>query len=155
VSVSFDANVLVYALDPNGGARRHRAADLVERAFQLRRGILLFQAMAEFYSVVVRKFGTDPEDARDFLEGLRVALRVHTADERDFDIATIEGRSHGLPFWDALLWATADRVGVRYLITEDFQDGRVLGGVTFVNPFNRAHDALLDRELPPRSAPPG
>jgi predicted nucleic acid-binding protein len=47
-----------------------------------------------------------------------------------------------------MLWATADRVGVRYLLTEDFQDGRVLGGVTFVNPFEGGNEALFAKILP-------
>jgi predicted nucleic acid-binding protein len=53
-----------------------------------------------------------------------------------------------MSFWDALLWATADRIGVRHLLTEDFQDGRMLGGVTFVNPFNGANARLLAEILP-------
>jgi len=36
---------------------------------------------------------------------------------------------HRLAFWDAMLWATARRTGVRILISEDFQDGRMLDGV--------------------------
>ena len=78
---------------------------------------------------------------------LRAVLAVHAADERDFDRAT-RGDRHGLSFWDALLWATADRVGVRYLLTEDFQDGRTLGGVTFVDPFKGANERLLAEILP-------
>ena len=43
--------------------------------------------------------------------------------------------AHGLGFWDAMLYAAAKEVGCRYLLSEDFQDGRVLEGVRFVNPF--------------------
>lgn len=38
-------------------------------------------------------------------------------------------------FEDAVLWATARRVGCTTLLTEDLQDGRTLDGVTFRNPF--------------------
>jgi predicted nucleic acid-binding protein len=48
-----------------------------------------------------------------------------------------------------LLWATADRIGVRYLLSEDYQDGRVLGGVTFVDPFKADNQRLLAEILPP------
>jgi predicted nucleic acid-binding protein len=82
-----------------------------------------------------------------FLDKLRVVLSVHAADERDFDRAT-SGDRHGLSFWDAMLWATADRVGVRYLLTEDFRDGRTLGGVTFVDPFRGENERLLAEILP-------
>jgi hypothetical protein len=46
-----------------------------------------------------------------------------------------------------MLWASAKRAGVRYLVTEDFQDGFVLHGVTFINPFHRQNDQLIDENL--------
>jgi predicted nucleic acid-binding protein len=42
---------------------------------------------------------------------------------------------HGLSFWDALIWAAAADNGIPVLYTEDFQDGRDIAGVRFVNPF--------------------
>jgi predicted nucleic acid-binding protein len=122
---------------------------LVERALRSRRGILLLQALAEFYSVATRKLRTPPDLARAFVHHQGAVLPVHGALAGDLDLAMASVQDHGLSFWDALLWATADRVGVRYLLTEDFQDGRRLGRVTFVNPFDPANVALLDRELPP------
>ena len=56
---------------------------------------------------------------------------------------------HGRSFWDAMLWATAARAGVAAILSEDFQDGRVLGGVRFVNPFVPGNAATIDRILPP------
>ncbi len=37
-----------------------------------------------------------------------------------------------------MLWAVARAAGCRYLLSEDFQSGRTLGVVTFVNPFGPA-----------------
>jgi predicted nucleic acid-binding protein len=48
-----------------------------------------------------------------------------------------------------MLWASAQRAGVRCLLTEDLQDGFILQGVKFVNPFKRANDLLIDEVLPP------
>ncbi len=42
---------------------------------------------------------------------------------------------HGLSFWDALIWAAAAEGAARTIYTEDFQDGREIEGVRFVNPF--------------------
>ena len=98
--------------------------------------------------MATRKLETSPDDARSFLAGLRAALPVYSATEPDLDKAMAGAQRHGLSFWDAMLWATADRIGVRYLLTEDFQDGRVLGGVTFVNPFAAGNEALLAEILP-------
>jgi predicted nucleic acid-binding protein len=53
-------------------------------------------------------------------------------------------RAHRLAFWDAMLWASAHRAGVRHLLTEDLQDGFALQRVTFINPFKREHDLLID-----------
>jgi len=58
-------------------------------------------------------------------------------------------KKHRLAFWDAMLWAAAQRPGVRHLLTEDLQDGFELGGVRFVNPFEPANDRLVDEILPP------
>ena len=145
--IVFDTNVLVYAVDRSEGSRHLTASLLIERALRKRRGMLILQTLTEFYSVTTGKLKGRPDDALRFLARLRAVLTVHAADERDFDrAAAAEGR--GLSFWDALLWATADRIGARYLLSEDFQDGRVLGGVTFVNPFDGGNEALLAEFLP-------
>jgi predicted nucleic acid-binding protein len=149
LSVAFDTNVLVYAVDRSEGVRHLTASLLIERAVRMRRGMLILQTMVEFYAVTTRKLKGRPEDMLRFLDRLRAVLPVHAADERDFDLAT-RGEPHGLSFWDALLWATADRIGVRYLLTEDFQDGRTLGGVTFVDPFQSRNERLLAEILPAR-----
>ncbi len=55
--------------------------------------------------------------------------------------------SHGLAFWDAMIWATAKYAGCRLLIGEDGHDGRTLGGVTTVNPFIAEPSPLLTEAL--------
>ena len=137
-----DTNILVYAIDTAAGSRHTSAGTLIERVLLGGRAILILQTMTEFYSVATRRFRIPPRDALLFLDELRAVLSVHAADERDFDRAT-RGDRHGMSFWDALLWATADRVGVRYLLSEDFQNGRTLGGVTFVDPFKGGNARLL------------
>jgi len=140
--MALDTNVLVYAIDTAAGPRHTSAGTLIERVLLGGRAILILQTMTEFYSVATRRFRIPSRDALLFLDELRAVLSVHAADERDFDRAT-RGDRHGMSFWDALLWATADRVGVRYLLSEDFQDGRTLGGVTFVDPFKGGNARLL------------
>jgi predicted nucleic acid-binding protein len=148
MSVAPDANILVYAIDTAAGYRHTSAGALIGRVLRDGQAILILQTMTEFYSVATRKFRIEPRSAVLFLNELRAVLPVHPADERDFDRAT-RGDRHGLSFWDAMLWATADRIGVRYLLSEDFQDGRVLGGVTFVDPFKPDNERLLAEILPP------
>jgi predicted nucleic acid-binding protein len=47
-----------------------------------------------------------------------------------------------------VLWVTVRRAGVRLLITEDLQDGRLIERVRFVNPFAAHNDAVIDRGIP-------
>jgi len=50
-------------------------------------------------------------------------------------------------YWDALIVASAQQAGCRYLLTEDLQHGQQLGAVTVINPF-----AVQPLELLPPNA---
>jgi predicted nucleic acid-binding protein len=146
--IAFDSNVLVYAADRMAGERHRRAADLLERSMRLRNAIQPLQSLCEFFNVVTRKAGVERIAAAAIVEAWGAAMTVEAAAIQDLDAAMRAVGEHGLSFWDAMLWATARRAGVRLLITEDLQDGRVLEGVRFVNPFAAHNDALIDREIP-------
>ena len=45
-------------------------------------------------------------------------------------------RDHGLPYYDAQIWAAARLNQVTVVFSEDFSDGQILEGVRFVNPFS-------------------
>jgi predicted nucleic acid-binding protein len=47
-----------------------------------------------------------------------------------------------------MLWATVQQAGCRVLLSEDFQDGRKLGKVKFLNPFEPGNQPLVERVLP-------
>ena len=66
MSLAFDTNVLVYAVDRREGGRHVTAALLVERASRKRRGVLILQTLAEFYSVTTGKLKGRPEDMLAF-----------------------------------------------------------------------------------------
>jgi prevent-host-death family protein len=74
---------------------------------------------------------------------------VQPAAEPDLAAALDLVSAHNISFWDALLCATAIRMGLSFLMTEDLQDGRSLHGLTIVNPFRPDNDALVDHILPP------
>ena len=57
----------------------------------------------------------------------------------------LAARERRLQFWDAMLWATARRIGVRVLISEDFQDGQIFGGVRFTDPFAVRNSTIIDQ----------
>jgi predicted nucleic acid-binding protein len=105
------------------------------------------QSLTECFRVITTKLSFDPRRARAEIDGFRFAFPVFAAAEDDLDCAMRVVEDHHLSFWDAMLWATARRAGCRLLLSEDFQDGRDLGGVLFFNPFEPANRKLIDLAL--------
>jgi predicted nucleic acid-binding protein len=60
---------------------------------------------------------------------------VKCATDKSLIRAIYAVQNHKLAFWDAMLWAVAAENGACVLFSEDFQAGRILEGVQFVNPF--------------------
>jgi predicted nucleic acid-binding protein len=147
--VSFDTNVLVYATASVPDVKAMRARDLIARAMRAASSVLLLQTLAEFSNVAIRKARIPVEDIRTTVDAWRAVLPVQAADNSDLSAALEAVRAHRLAFWDAMLWASARRAGVRHLLTEDMQDGFTLQGVTFIDPFKRENDQLIDNVLPP------
>jgi predicted nucleic acid-binding protein len=149
VIVSFDTNLLVYAFDEKAGERHDRAADLMERAIRQGTCIQTLQSFSELFHVLTRKLGVTVAQAETLVGTWMTLLPVEPAGLSDISQAMRAVREHKLAFWDAMLWATARRIGVGCLFSEDLQDGRKLEGVTFVDPFADRNAALIARELPP------
>ena len=146
--ISFDTNILVYATTSISEVKVRRARDLIARAMRAASSVLLLQTLGEFSNVAIRKARIPVEDIRRTIDAWRAVLPVQAADDSDLSAAIEAVRAHRLAFWDAMLWACAQRVGVRHLLTEDMQDGFVLQGVAFVNPFKRENDQLINKLLP-------
>jgi predicted nucleic acid-binding protein len=146
VRLSLDANLLVYAADNQAGERHRLAVALLRRASGAD-CVLTLQSLGEFFHVITRKGKLAPADAFAAVESLRAAFPVAAAAPEILGIALPAVLQHGLPYWDAMLWATAQQADCRLLLSEDFQDGRRLGQVTFVDPFAPKNAAMLDRIL--------
>jgi predicted nucleic acid-binding protein len=132
--VTFDTNIMVYALDRDAGSRHAAAAELIAQAIDWD-CVLTLQALAEFYWAVTRKGKMPSEDAAEQVADWQVIFPVRAASPATLERAIGGVRDHGLGFWDAMLWACAREAGCTLLLSEDFQHGRVLDGVRFHNPF--------------------
>jgi predicted nucleic acid-binding protein len=145
--ISFDTNVLVYATAAGADERANRARDLLARAMRAGNSVLLLQSLTEFSNVATRKAGIAIEAVQRIVQAWCAVLPIQAADEGDLFSALEAVRTHRLAFWDAMLWASAQRAGIRNVLTEDFQDGFQLQDVTFINPFNRENNQLIDKLL--------
>ena len=146
---TFDSNVLIYALVGPPEPRGDRARELLLRGTKSDAAILLLQALAEFSTVAMRKYRLRAADVQTRVDAFRESMPVEAAAEQDLAAALYMVREHRIGFWDALLCATADRAGLQYLLSEDMQDGRRLGGLRIANPFRPENATLIDRILPP------
>jgi predicted nucleic acid-binding protein len=131
-----DTNVLVYAHDRSETRRQPIARALLETLWANRTGRLSTQVLQEFYSVVTRKF--DPpmtrQEAREVI-ATYATWPVDGVDPAMIQLASHLEEQHQLSFRDALIVEAAIRSGASRLVTEDLQDGRVIGGVRIENPF--------------------
>lgn len=131
---SIDTNILVYAADRDAGPRHDMCVELVARA-ALRDCVLTVQALAEFFHATTRKALLDPAIASAFVKDWLAVFDLAAADPETLTEAMDAVAEHRLSFWDAMLWATARQSGCASILTEDFQHGRHIGGVEFLNPF--------------------
>ena len=146
---AFDSNVLVYALVERSEPRGERARELILRATAGSATVLLLQALAEFSYVAMRKYRVKADEVQQRVDALRQSILVEAAVEQDLATALNLVNDQRIASWDALMCATARRLGLQYLLSEDMQDGRRFGSLTIVNPFQARNAALIDRILPP------
>jgi predicted nucleic acid-binding protein len=129
--VFLDTNVLVYGI-AQGDTRRLQAAALLRQG-----GVISVQVLNEFANVARRKLRRSWPEIADAL----AALRVLFPDPRPVSLATHDAAvdiaaRHGFAFYDSLIVASALEAGCSTLLSEDMQDGQVIGGrLTIRNPF--------------------
>lgn len=134
--VFVDTNVLVYHRDATDAEKQRRAAAWMSRLWETGTGRVSVQVLQEYYVTVTAKLrpGLAAKEARDDV----VALRAWSPLEPDADLFEeawgVEDR-YGFSFWDALIVASALRLGCSVLLTEDLQDGQDLGSLVVRSPF--------------------
>ena len=137
-----DTNVLIYAYDAADPGKRDTAIGVLERLATTGRGALSVQVLGEFYTNVIRKprIPLTRAQARDSVIRLSTSWHTLEVEVRTMLAAAEASALHGLPYWDALVWATARVNGIQTVLTEDGQDGRVIDTVQLVNPFAPSFD---------------
>jgi predicted nucleic acid-binding protein len=109
--------------------------------------ILPAQVLSEFANVCLRKLEPRPDPAAVQREVERLLLA--------FPVLPLTGpvvlealrgvREHLLSYYDAQIWAVARLGQVGVVLSEDFNPGAVLDGVSFANPLDPAFDLLALR----------
>lgn len=150
MKLSIDTNILVYAASSTGDETKHlQALSILDRAGRARNSIIPLQALQEFAAVVLRKKIVPADAIHTYVTAFMAEFPTAVTTGEDLLSAIQAQHDHGLPIWDALIWAVSRRAGADLLLSEDFQDGRVLGGVRFLNPFNAGNAALINSAITP------
>ena len=135
-----DTNVLIYAFDPRFPAKRERAVDVLRRGIEEGNLLLPHQALVEFVSATTRRRGPsgpilELPRALAEVEEFMDAYEILYSDEAVVRSAGLGAVAHGLPWYDAHLWAYADVHGIDEILTEDMPSKSRCGAVLFTNPF--------------------
>lgn len=133
-----DTNVLVYAVDETESEKRATARRLLgsvgEREF-----VLSTQVLGEFYAVVTRKLDQPvPEAVASAVVDQLSLLPTVSCDAALVKAAVRRSHSAQLSYWDALIVAAATAGGCERLLSEDLNDGQLIGSVRVENPFREA-----------------
>lgn len=131
-----DTNILVYAVDGNEPDKQRQAGALLWQLGGSGQAVLAAQTLAEFANVTLRRLRPPlPADqVYRFAEKYEQAFRVLPLTPAIVLEALRGVRDHQLGYYDAQIWAAARLNQVPYVLSEDFNMGATLDGVTFLNP---------------------
>lgn len=136
-----DTNVLVYRFDARFPAKQARAEKLLRAGIADDSLRVPHQALVEFVAATTKPLDRrntsilSPHDARREMEEMLSQFEVLYPDEDVVRTAIRGAATYGLSWFDAHLWAYAERFGLNTLWSEDFEDGRLYGRVRARNPF--------------------
>src|SRR5918998_5257842 len=137
-----DTNLLVYTLDRREPEKRERAREVLRRVGGAGSAAVPAQVLSEFGGACLRKLEPrpDPETVRREVERLLLAFPVLPLTGPVVLEALRGVREHLLSYYDAQIWAVARLGQVGVILSEDFNPGVVLDGVSFTNPLDPEFD---------------
>ena len=131
----FDTNVLVYAATKQDARKGEIAREIISHALIVNHdGCISTQVLAEFANTMIGKLRHDKESIDGFIDYYRELLATDvTIDLVRRAMAVKE--EYGLQFYDALIVATAAKLGCHEIVSEDLNPDRTYCGMAVVNPF--------------------
>ena len=140
-----DTNVLVYRFDARFPKKQATATGLLRAGLADDSIRVPHQALVEFVAAASKPLTRGgppllpPDVARREMEEMLTQFDVLYPDEELVRIAIRGAATYGLSWFDAHLWAYAERFGLDTLWSEDFEDGRLYGRVRARDPFATLH----------------
>jgi predicted nucleic acid-binding protein len=137
-----DTNVLVYFYDQNSPQKQERAILVLNRLQESGVGRLSTQNLAEFVNAAMRKLEPPLTAAQTYRQAAMFAASWPIFDLTPLIVleAARGVRDYKMSYYDAQIWAAARLNQVPVVFSEGFQDGQILEGVRFANPFAETFD---------------
>ena len=141
VAALVDTNVLVYQFDPRFAHKQARAIELLRDGIAANSIRVPYQALLEFVAATTRPLGPrgpsllNAEEARREVEDMLAQFVVLYPDEDVLRTAIRGAATYGLSWFDASIWAYAERYNLDTIWSEDFDHTRLYGRVRVQDPF--------------------
>jgi predicted nucleic acid-binding protein len=143
--VALDSNILIYAESEPDSAKGKLSTDLILRTAQ--DGVIPVQVLGEYLRFIQRRLPAMFAQAIGQAEVYQDIFITPPTTVDVIDAASGLARTHGMQLWDCVICAASAQAGAKVLLTEDMQDGRMLGELRLINPFLRRNTATLDALL--------
>lgn len=147
--IALDTNILIYAVarEPAISATSALAQSIMMRAARSE-CIVPVQVLAEFANACRRKNILAADLVRARIGEIAATFITPVSSAEDVDRAAAMAERYRLQFFDALICAVANRAGAKILLSEDFQDGMVIGDLAVLNPLSPANAGPINQLLP-------
>ena len=134
--IFIDTNILVYAFDSHEKEKQKIAQDLLNKDGSTADIALSTQVLQEFFVISTRKLKTplSIESASKVIQLLSAYPLIQITPKLILK-AIMRHRDESFSFWDALIVEAALFADRQVLLSEDMQNGRKIGKLTIVNPF--------------------
>lgn len=124
-----DSNVILYLLSHDAVK-----ADKAESVLQAG-GVISVQVLNELVSVCQRKLKMHWDEIDAVLQAVKASVQVVPPTEATHELAVQLCKRYQLSFYDAHICAAALVAGSTNVLSEDMQDGMVVGNLVVKNPF--------------------
>ena len=140
-----DTNVLAYTLDLRQPDKRRRARETVRSVATSDSAALSAQTLSELSNVCLRKLepALEPGEVWRQVERLYLAFAIIPLTAPVVMEALRGVAEHHFSYYDAQIWAAARLAQIPVILSEDFNPGATLEGVTFLNPLDPAFDLTI------------
>ena len=131
----FDTNVLVYAATEQDIRKRDIARELIRHAIEVNHdGYISTQVLQEFCNAMYKKTSRTKEQIDLMIDYFRELLATDVTIDLVRRAMAIKDE-YDIQFYDALIVATASKLGCHEILSEDLKEGQLYCGMAIVNPF--------------------